>query len=139
MISAEEFWNQVSKSGECWLWTGALHQHGYGLVRRRKNGRQYRARAHRLAWEFVRGSVPEGLVLHHTCQERRCVNPAHLEAVTPYEHRQIHRMIECANGHPMVPENIYVRPDCGTETCLTCRRISNREHSRRRSEARRTA
>lgn len=64
--------------GPCWLWKGALLLNGYG----RLNREGYTLMAHRAAYMFFVGLVPEGLVLDHLCKVRHCVNPSHLEAVT---------------------------------------------------------
>jgi hypothetical protein len=74
------FWSKVDQSGgrlACWLWLGSTC-HGYGQVH--LAGRSQRA--HRVAWELLRGSIPTGLVLDHLCETKRCVNPLHLEPVT---------------------------------------------------------
>lgn len=74
------FWLKVSKdSSGCWLWTGTVKPGGYGKVTLR--GRQYHA--HRAAWEHFRGPIPKGLDIHHQCRVRHCVNPKHMELVTP--------------------------------------------------------
>jgi hypothetical protein len=76
----ERFWSRVDTSGDCWLWTGSLFQKtGYGKFSR--GGRhQY---AHRVAYEFLVGPIPErrGLDHRHTCP-KNCVNPAHLRPAT---------------------------------------------------------
>ena len=58
----------------CWLWIGALHAGGYGVVC--INSRRYLA--HRVAWEMAHGHVPNNLCVCHRCDTPPCVNPAHL-------------------------------------------------------------
>lgn len=73
----------------CWAWTGAIDGRGYGNVGRIHLGRRKNWIVHRLVYELTRGEIPAGHEVHHTCEERRCVNPAHLEAVTRLEHQGV--------------------------------------------------
>lgn len=85
--SAESyFWSRVEKSGYdgCWIWIGATDGHGYGSWRADPKGNGPRS-AHVNAWVFIKGEVPSGHVIAHTCAERRCCNPSHLEAITRSE------------------------------------------------------
>lgn len=73
---------EVAENG-CWLWTGALHQHGYGLHEVQVNKKPKDKRAHRTAWELWNGPIPEATpcVLHNCpggMDNPRCVNPDHL-------------------------------------------------------------
>lgn len=75
------FWSKVAPcpmSG-CWVWTGAVTGAGYGSFC--VNGST--PSAHRTAFAAAFGSPGPGLVLDHRCRVRCCVNPLHLEAITP--------------------------------------------------------
>lgn len=63
----------------CWLWRGALTGAGYGAIW--IDGRTLPA--HRIVFAEVRGPIPAGLFLDHLCRNKRCVNPSHLEPVSP--------------------------------------------------------
>lgn len=65
----------------CWLWARSKSRDGYGWAS--LNNKTYQA--HRLIYVLTKGEVPEGLHLDHLCRVRHCVNPAHLEPVTPRE------------------------------------------------------
>lgn len=82
------FWSKVDRRGdaECWPWTGTIDAYGYSQFRA-GNGR--RMPGHRFAYELAFEPIPPGMQVDHVhargCRLRSCVNPAHLEVVTPAE------------------------------------------------------
>lgn len=74
--AVERFWAFVDKgrSDLCWIWTGGRTGHGYGSFF--LDGRTQRA--HRVCWEMLHGSIPDGLLVLHRCDNPLCVRPDHL-------------------------------------------------------------
>jgi hypothetical protein len=80
----------VYDTGSCWLWRKHLTPDGYAQKAIGSGSQRTRTMAHRWFYQYVFGSIPEGLVLDHLCCVKRCVNPNHLEAVTNQENIQRH-------------------------------------------------
>lgn len=82
---ADRFWARVREADNgCWLWTGPTQVGGYGKFH--GNGRT--VVAHRWAYEHMVGDIPDGLHLDHLCFTPACVNPYHLDPVTPTVNNQ---------------------------------------------------
>jgi len=119
----------VSDNG-CWEWTRPSTT-GYGAF----SWRYRSTSAHRVAFIWFVGRVLDEHVIDHLCRNTRCVNPAHLEAVTQGDNVRrgaaADRRPFCKRGHAMDPGNIHWQQNYGKwfRTCAICR--AAREATRR--------
>lgn len=90
----ERFCARVQRGDGCWEWQG------YRAIRRGQtnghgkfslaNGQP--VLAHRYAYELWVGPIPDGMVVHHRCENPSCVRPDHLELKPPGVHLRDHAL-----------------------------------------------
>jgi HNH endonuclease len=140
------FWSRVEKQFlGCWIWSGVKTKGGYGVFYIKKQ----HTYAHRNSYRIFKGDIPEGLHIDHLCRARNCVNPDHLELVTPIENtmrgnssQAINaRKTHCKNGHEFSGYNLLFRSN-GSRICRKCRNdyksLKAREKTKLKSKKERT-
>lgn len=132
----------LDASSGCHVWVGAKGGPGYGLIR--KNSRLMLA--HRYVWELLRGPIPVGKILHHTCEMRLCINVDHLMLTTHSEHPGASPDVgrsktHCPQGHSYddaIKEPRMLEKSDGNYTvhvarkCRVCRNAYTRQWQARR-------
>lgn len=124
----------------CWLWGGAMNKEGYGTFWFNKKAQG----AHRVAYKIYRGEPPKDYEIDHLCRVRCCVNPDHLEAVTPRENwlrstgpelvkKRYAAQSHCKHGHPRVPHNLYIEQRKDGVTVRKCRECTILRERRKRA------
>lgn len=133
-MTTENFYKlmrRVDKTPKCWLWKGSAAPYGTFWAEGQTRS------AHRTIYEIVRGAIPSGLHLDHLCRVPRCVNPWHLEAVTPKVNtlrgetpaaKNLAKS-ECPKGHPYSHVNSN-----GKRCCRVCLNESNLRYYHRAKE-----
>jgi hypothetical protein len=74
-ISAKVF---EAEGSECWLWTGAVNEKGYGVI----NVNGVPRLVHRIVYDLVVADIPPGHVIRHSCHNPPCCRPSHLSTGT---------------------------------------------------------
>lgn len=96
------------ESDECWPWKAGRSSTGYGKFS--VNGRA--TPAHRVSYTLYKGSIPDGLLIRHTCDNKPCVNPNHLLTGTSLD-----------NSRDAVERNLIPRGEAQGRAKLTLRQV----------------
>lgn len=129
---------RVDATSGCWWWLGYRGSGGYGYVRWGQP-----TQAHRVVYELLVCTIPEGMDLHHECGNAGCVFPGHLTPLDRSEHALINpnsimvakaAQTHCLNGHELAGDNVY--PYRGKRYCRACQRQRNAEFRARLRDTR---
>lgn len=114
----------------CWQWQGGLNIHGYSNFQEGGNP----VSGHQWAYLNFVGPIPIGEQLDHTCRNRGCVNPNHLEPVTQSvnlmrgarvnQHAYKSYRTHCKAGHEFTSDNTETIENNGrvARKCIACAR-----------------
>lgn len=127
MDAMERFRRSIRVEGDHWIWDRA-----YAGSRSRRPVFYPTARqvyAHRWIYEQAKGPIPDGYEVDHACKNPQCVNPDHLEAVTPAENQRRARLKVCRKGlHDLTdPDNVWFDGQGRRRGCLPCKRKNSRD------------
>lgn len=115
----ERFFSKCVSRGDCVLWIGHTDKDGYGVIGMRRATRK----AHRVAMWMAGRTIPVGFVVNHTCRNRACVNPQHLNVLSASDNSKRDscslgyinsQKTHCKNGHPF--DRVYG----GQRYCSVC-------------------
>lgn len=127
----------IIRDDGCWEWQKATftsfgYKYGRGILGRYPSGKCKPENAHRISYAIHNGELIPGMHIHHKCRNTLCVNPDHLEQLTPGQHMlenigsaawKALNSTHCKNGHEFSAE----RNKKNWRVCSVCQKNSSRK------------
>lgn len=125
------FWRRVKKEATesgCWLWQGARQKTGHGIIGLSQLDGGGTLLVARYSYQLAYGSIAEGLVITQVCENKLCVRPDHLAAVTRKQATAGNGKSgppkdRCPRGHRYVQAGGYKRNE--TPKCILCQGVTH--------------
>ena len=112
----------LQPEGDCLVSSYSTGSHGYSQIGWQQDDLNHTRLGHRVAWEAVRGPIPDDLTVDHICRNRRCCNVEHLRLLPNVDNARDNgpaRRTHCPQGHQYDEANTYVNPR-GHRFCRAC-------------------
>lgn len=129
-------WADRDETTGCLTSRYSVGSHGYAQIGWSVGGRNVVTLAHRAAWQYVNGLIPEGMTVDHTCKNKRCVEVEHLRLLSNFDNARRTGgrdwpLGECINGHP--DKYLRTAPN-GRTRCTKCKADDQRKYRARKKK-----
>lgn len=126
------FYAKVIQTGTCWFWNAGHTKAGYTTF-----SNPWGNSGHAASYVLHKGPIPEWHQIDHLCSNPGCVNPAHLEAVTPAQDAARKKIrnrwrgwnTHCRAGHMLDDHTTQWRANGLGRQCRVCQRARQSEHA----------
>lgn len=127
------FLKHTKQQGNCLEWTKCLNTDGYPRTawNNSSNGK-----VHRIVWELYNKQSAKNLVIRHSCNNPKCINPNHLVIGTPADNMKDRDSAGRHGANKILPKdvnticslystNLYTQKEIGTLFGINNRTVSS--------------
>ena len=128
-VAERAYRNYLCSSSGCHISTYSVQSSGYAQVGWSDSGKARATTAHRAAWVYMNGQVPDGMDVDHTnACDKRCVNVDHLRLLTIAQNRRRqgrgYPVGFCNRGHA---DSNRIQNHRGAWICPACKKEQTHE------------